>query len=215
MNPDAKNRNNRATKHFGLYDRFIVVLRWGLSAIALGLAITLLIWPNIQTSEVSFTLSQEDVASGDGTVRMINPRYVGTDDKNRPFVIEASSGIQDSPDDPRVRLNDISAIMDIDDETGLRIFSATGIYLIDQEVLELGGGVEMATTDGYQFRAVDARYNMVEKRAMSKSSITGSGPVGVFEADSFEILVDQRLAIFEGHVRMVINPRLSDIENEK
>ena len=189
------------------YGYFVGFMRWGLSLIAAGLAVAVVLWPAINETEVSFTLSHEDVASRDDQIHMVRPQYEGVDTKNRPFVIRAESGLQDSPDDPRIFLEGVSAEFQLDPETTLTATSGSGTFYVEQDRLELGGDVVLTTNEGHRFTAGNVAFDLQSKIATSQDPLMGTGPYGQFQSDSFEVRVDERLAIFKGSVQMNLNPR--------
>jgi lipopolysaccharide export system protein LptC len=188
------------------YDIYVRWMRLILSVVSLGLAATLLLWPVLQTSEVSFVLSYEDISPGDDQIRMTNPRYVGTDSRDRRYTVSARSGVQPSPDEPRILLQGIVARLDLAGERAVEARSSRGFFETEANRLALQGDVRLVTTDGYRVKAGDTIFDMNNALANSALAVSGSGPVGVFEADSFEIRVDERVAIFNGRVRVRIDP---------
>ena len=188
------------------YDRYVLAMRLFLTVLAATLLAILGLWPAFQDDEVSFTLSYEDVAASDDQIRMINPRYVGKDAFDRVFTIAAASGLQDSPDDPRIRLEKISASLDLEENVQMMATSRSGTYFVDQGYLELGGDVVLETTDGYRFTGGTARFDLTRHTASSEQEIAGYGPLGHFQAGSFQIQIDEKRVIFEGGVRMQLDP---------
>jgi lipopolysaccharide export system protein LptC len=188
------------------YDGYVKFMRVGLTVIAVSLALLIVLWPTINEEEVSFTLSYEDINSSDDQIRMVNPRYVGTDLADRKFIVEAEEGIQENPDDPRIRLTRIKAEMDLDDGVKFDASSETGIYLLKENILQLAGKVKMQTTDGYRFEGSQAVFDLNTKIATSDKPIQGIGPIGSFMAQGFEVQVDKKIAIFKNGVKMRIYP---------
>jgi lipopolysaccharide export system protein LptC len=189
-----------------IYDRYVLSMRIFLTVLALALVAALGLWPAFNDEEVSFTLSYEDVAASDDQIRMVNPRYVGKDAFGRVFTITAASGLQDTPDDPRIRLEKISASLDLKDNVKVLATSRSGTYFVDQSYLELGGDVVLETTDGYRFTGGTARFDLSKHTASSEQEISGYGPLGRFRAGRFEIQVDEKSMIFEGGIRMQLDP---------
>ncbi len=203
----ARNQVSAMLRSGSLYDRYVLGMRIFLTLVAAGIAVLLGIWPALNEREVSFTLSYEDVAESDDQIRMINPRFVGKDRLDRVFTVSASSGLQDTPDDPRVRLENISASLDLGDGVRIVATSKSGTYFVDQNLLELGGDVVLETTDGYRFTASKARFDLEKNIASSRDALGGYGPLGRFLSAHFEIRVDEKIAIFEGGIRMRLDPK--------
>ena len=188
------------------YDAFVRWMRRILPLAALLVVLVIIFLPSLQSGEVSFTLSQTDVATVGDQIRMVKPNYRGTDSLGRFFEISADSGVQVSPDDPRIELTGITAQMELDEATEARMWSESGSYIPDDDTLRLDGDVLIETTDGNRFTAQQAAFDMTTKIARSDASVVGVGPLGTFIAQNFEIHVDEALAIFEGGVRMRVDP---------
>ena len=189
------------------YDHLVAWSRRGFALTALGLAIFVVLWPTLQDEEVSFTLSYEDTTTTTDQIRMEDLHYVGTDLGDRRFEISADKGVQSSPEAPSIRLEGIRASLDMADDRQAEIRSGGGTFYVEENLLEMDGGVVMTTSDGYRFTAGAARFNLDSYKADSDEQISGQGPLGSFKADSFEIRVDERLVIFEGHIQMRLYPK--------
>lgn len=198
---------SKKTSNKLFYDHLVAWTRRGFALIAAGLSVFVVLWPTLREEEVSFTLSYEDTTTTTDQIRMKDLLYVGTDIGDRRFEIAADTGIQSSPDAPTIRLEGIRASLDMADDRQAEIRSGGGTFYVEENLLEMDGGVVMTTTDGYRFTAGAARFNLDSYRADSDEQISGSGPLGSFKADSFEIRVDERLVIFEGRVQMRLYPR--------
>ena len=118
MNAARNTANPVRPALYGTWDKFIKAMQITLPITAVILGTVTMLWPFLNDNEVSFTLSTDDVAEGNSSVRMTNMRYVGTDAVNRLFEVEAASGFQDHPSAPRIKLSDIRASMKLD-EAGL------------------------------------------------------------------------------------------------
>lgn len=186
--------------------KFVAVMKYALPASALLLAVTIMLWPIVQETEAAFTLSREDVVISEDKVRIENARYVGADAIDRLFTIAANSAIQDAPDAPLVELTGIQASIELDTANKAFLYSDKGMYMPQDNMLKMEGAVLIQTSDGNRFEARSAEFDLAKKIAVSKEALSGEGPHGAFSASSFEIHVDQSLGIFEGGVRMRIDP---------
>jgi len=190
-----------------LWDAFIRLMRVFLPAAALILGTITVLWPYIEDKEVSFTLSTDDVAKGDSSIRMTRMRYVGTDAVDRLFHIEAASGLQDSPSAPRITLQDIRAEMAIDNTGPATVTARTGIYRVDDATLSLVGGVQMITGNGYALDMAGAEVNLREHTAVGQGAITGRSKLGTLAASQVSIDADEEEGVFEGGVKLRIVPQ--------
>ncbi len=188
------------------FDKFVRWSRILFSAFSIFLAFGLILWPYLKNDEVAFTLSYEEVFATNDMIKMINPTYKGTDALDRLFTVSAESGMQLNPGDMIIELENLFAELDLDAGAGVMAKSAKGTFNFDKNKLELGGDVRIETTDGYEFSASNALFDMENGIVESHENFKGIGPLGTFEAQNFKIVVDERRAIFEGSVIMNIDP---------
>jgi len=190
-----------------LWDRFIGVMRLFLPIGAFVLAVITMLWPYLDNREVAFTLSTDDVAKGESSIKMTNMHVVGTDAKNRKFHVQASSGLQDTPSAPRIKLSDIRAEMVIEAAGLATVEARTGIYRVDQSTLSLVGGVQLLTGNGYALDMSGAEIDLKNHIAKGQGSITGRSRLGSLAASRVVIYADEELGIFEDGVKLRIVPK--------
>ncbi len=193
------------------WDGFVATMRITLPILAFIVGSITISWPFLNETEVSFTLSQEDVARGEDKVRMQNLRYVGTDAVDRLFKVEAKSGMQENSNAPRIRLETIRAQMALakdakSDEMPAFIEANTGIYRIKEATLSLIGGVHMESGDGYIIDMAGAEIDMRKRVAVGQGSIVGVSPLGKLSAERLTLDINSSIGLFEGSVKIHIKP---------
>ncbi|WP_262692331.1 hypothetical protein [Kordiimonas aestuarii] len=197
------------------WDRFILFMRALLPVLAVIVGGTTILWPFLNEKEVSFTLSQDDVAKSDGIIHMTNPRYVGTDSGNRLFSVEAGSGQQEDVKSPRIRLSDIRAQMELQPGNPAYVHARTGIYRMKESTLSLVGGVSVRSAAGYELEMDGAEIDLKAHRAEGQGNVRGASELGRLEAGKMEILVDTQEGIFEGGVKLYLIPRRPKTDGPK
>ncbi|WND03728.1 hypothetical protein QGN29_04975 [Temperatibacter marinus] len=191
------------------WDKFVYLMRRFLPVSAFIAALVTIGWPLLNENEVSFTLSTDDVLRGDDTVHMKSLRYRGTDAIDRLFTITAGSGLQKDPNAPTVRLTDIMASIQLK-EAGLALVTArTGVYHRPDAILQLAGGVNLETGNGYSLEVAGAEIRLKERLTLGQGTVKGATPLGTLSADRFKVDVDQSAAVFEGRVSLKIIPKKS------
>lgn len=191
----------------GHWDSFIKAMQVILPVTALILGAITMLWPFLNDQEVSFTLSTDDVAKGDSSVRMTNMQYVGTDAIDRLFTVKAASGFQDNPNAPRIRLSDIQAEMLLEGAGPATVSARTGIYRAEESTLSLVGGVHLVTGNGYTLDMAGAEVDLKSHVATGQGTVKGVAKLGTLEAGRVRILVDDEEGIFDGGVRLHITPK--------
>lgn len=188
------------------WDMFIRAMQIVLPVFAIVLGVLTAGWPFLNDTEVSFTLSKDDVAKSDDVVRMTNMNYVGTDQKDRLFRIYAADGEQDTPTAPRVRLTDIHAEMELTPGNTAVVDARTGIYRVQDASLSLVGGVVLNTANGYSLNMDGAEIDLRERLAVGQGNISGAADLGTLKATKVTLKVEEREALFEGGVTLHIKP---------
>lgn len=198
----------RETRHGGIeWDGFIRLMQIFLPISALILGTVTIGWPFLNDTEVSFTLSKDDVARSDGVIRMTNMNYVGTDAKDRLFRIHAEAGEQDNPSAPRVRLTDIHAEMELDANQQAKVDARTGIYRVRDNSLSLVGGVALETGNGYFLEMAGAEIDLKARSATGQGDIIGRADLGTLKAARMSLNVREKEAVFDGGVSLHIVPK--------
>jgi lipopolysaccharide export system protein LptC len=90
---------------------------------------------------------------------------------------------------------------------GVHLLAASGIYDRASEDVELAGGIEVTTSDGYRFETPSAMVNLERGRVVGRQPIEGSGPSGTIAAKRFEFRDGGEVLRFNGRVRVTLNPR--------
>lgn len=196
-----------ATNGSGHWDGFIRVMQIFLPLGALILGVITVGWPFLNDAEVSFTLSKDDVAASDGVIRMTNMNYVGTDAKDRLFRVHASTGEQDNPSAPRIRLSDIKAEMELNEGQQAKVNARRGTYRTDSNSLSLVGGVNLETGNGYFLEMAGAEIDLRTRTATGQGNVTGRAELGTLKAARMSLNVRDKEAIFDGGVSLHIVPK--------
>lgn len=189
------------------WDGFIRFMQIFLPVSAAILGIITVGWPFLNDTEVSFTLSKDDVARSDGVIRMTNMNYVGTDARDRLFRIHATTGEQDNPNAPRVRLADIHAEMELNEGQTATVDARRGIYRTQDNSLSLVGGVNLETGNGYFLEMAGAEIDLRTRTATGQGDVKGRADLGTLEAARMSLNVSDKEAVFDGGVSLHIKPK--------
>lgn len=191
----------------GQWDRFVLFMRLAMPGLAVVLIAVTLLWPLLNDTEVSFTLSQEKVAKSDDQILMQNLVYVGTLNADRVFRLEAAEGRQNSPTTPRIALTDIRARMDIEDGVEAHVSAGQGVFHTQDDVLRVAETVTIETSNGYSLTMTGADVHLKEQRAVGYGPVNGTTPMGRLSAGRVEIIVKEAEGVFDGGVTLHIVPR--------
>jgi hypothetical protein len=78
--------------------------------------------------------------------------------------------------------------------------------------VDLSGGVELTTSDGYRFETPSVFLNLDGGQALGSEPIAGAGPSGTIAAERFEFEDGGERLRFMGRVRVTLHPR-SDVRS--
>ncbi|MEO1248855.1 MAG: LPS export ABC transporter periplasmic protein LptC [Pseudomonadota bacterium] len=196
----------RATaRHHGRgYSRLVGFLKILLPGVALVIVIVIGLWQNLFGGGQMAGLQQVSGAQiGD---RLIAPRFVGTDAKDRPFTLEATHADQLADNAAVVTFADPRGELLIDD--GFIDMSAErGRFDRVNEQLVLEGNVDIRRSDGATFETEQLHVDMPGERAWSTVTVHSSGSFGDIEAEGgIDILQSGQTVIFKGPARLLLSP---------
>ncbi|SOD92561.1 LPS export ABC transporter periplasmic protein LptC [Caenispirillum bisanense] len=182
---DGAPRPRRGQRHGSGYSRFVRLMKVGLMGIAVLLVVLVAIWPQLQTVEEEFRVKFASLkgASVD-QIEMINARYFGTDEKNRPYAVTAARAVE-LPED-RVQLDNPKADMTLEDGW-VMLNGDTGIYDKTGKTLLLTGNVNVFQDEGNEFHTSTATIDVEAGDATGDEPVQGAGSFGWFTGEGFEL----------------------------
>jgi len=191
----------------GPWSRFVGMMKLGLPAFALFIALLAMLWPDLSREPGGLPITVAEPRPGeDDSLRMSNPRYTGADDENRPYNVAAETAVIDKADRRKVNLFKLAADMTFEDDRWVSLTAATGTYQQERGELTLGGPIDVYSDEGYELHAHSAEVNLQSGIARSNQAVHGHGPIGAIEAASFRLDRRERRLEFGGGVRLVIHP---------
>ncbi len=189
------------------YGRFVGLAKWLLLAVAMLLVAVVLAWPGAFTNRGGFQLGFASLENVDGSLTMLNPRYTGTDDAGRPFVITAASAQQDELDQQRVTMHTLQADVTMTDGMWLSLSAESGLYDRTHQTLRLDGPIDIFSDRGYEFHGTGANVDLAAGIAVTDQPVQGHGPFGELRADRMTVKQRGQYLLFEGDVRTKLLPR--------
>ena len=182
--------------------RFIHVLRIALPTL-IGLILAALA---ATVAYNSFTAQPAHPASTNDPIRLVNPRFVGRDERGRPYVLIAATATRDAQDFQKVYLDKPALVLDDQGPDPLRITAAKGVYHEDTRKLEVSGGVRLAGATA-AFDAAESLFDTRTGELVGSGPIHGAGPLGEIQAKSYGVYDKGARMVFKGGVHTVLNPK--------
>lgn len=163
--------------------RIIRVLRYGLPAVAVVLALALLIWPHL-----TFKIGplEGTIELGSNRLVMRDLRYEGKDDRGRPFVVNAEKATETRSDPREVELEQLKAELKLSRGFVLAR-SNRGMYYEAEKRLDVWGNVQIFDPSGYEFRGRSATVNLRDSLVLADEPVEGQGPLGIIHGNAAAI----------------------------
>jgi len=137
---------------------------------------------------------------GEEPIRLVQPRFVGRDDKGRPYVLTADSAVRDRLDYQRVMLKKPNLVLDEGGPDEMRINGADGIFHEQNGKLELMNGVNLADAKN-AFQTTASLFDTKTGEVVGSAPIQGAGGLGEITAKSYGVYGKGDRMVFKGGVR--------------
>ncbi len=195
-NPRRQDSIQRWRRRAGVIRALRILLPGLIGLILIGLA-----------GSVAFnTLTAAHPAAGraDEPIRLVNPRFVGRDNRGRAFVLTAVTAMRDANEYSKVYLDKPALILDEDGPDPLRITGGAGVYHEDTRKLEVSGGVRLSGAQA-AFDTASSLFDTKTGELVGSGPIQGSGSLGDISAKSYGVYDKGDRMVFKGGVHTVLN----------
>jgi lipopolysaccharide export system protein LptC len=193
------------------YSLFVGVLKVVLPAFAAALVLLVVVWQQLvpETDRFRIGISRISLDQAEN-LSMMNARYDGVDEQNRPFSVTADLATQENADADIVDLALPKADITLEDGTWLVITAKTGRYRREAETVELNDDVVLFHDQGFEVRTDAATIFLREGAARGSAPVHGQGPSGMLASEGFHLIDRGKRIIFTGKSRMVLYPEAED-----
>lgn len=182
---------------------FITVTKWLLPLAAMGLLALIALWPEIDAATSKARLAMGRVSGELEGGKLIDARYNGVDEKERPYTITAATAWQIDPE--RVGLTMPKGDITLGNGSWLMLTSKEGTFLQHLNQLDLVNEVTLYRDDGTTMHTKSASIDLKAGAAAGSEPIHVEGPFGVLDAQGFTVM-DKGTAIdFPGPAHVVMN----------
>lgn len=191
----------------GRYTRFVQLMKLVLPSIAVIVAATVVILPQIQDRVEGFRLGLASINVTDTSgQKLINARYTGMDAKNQPFTVTADTAAPLDPQSNTIALDKPKADVTLENGTWIALSALGGIYSRPDQILELSGDVNLFHDAGYEFHTSIALVDLGKGAAYGDQAVAGQGPFGTVKSTGFQIFDKGARIIFTGKSTLVLYP---------
>ncbi len=197
------------------YSRFVAVAKVVLPLAALGLFATLFLLARQIDPSAALPYAEVDVEELAREARIGAPRFAGVTEDGTTVTVSAAAARPD-PDAPgRMTADDLSALFESPGGATLAARAKAGAVDDPANRAELSGGVEIATSTGWQLttEALDIRLDVTE--VVSPGPVRATGPAGTLAAGAMAYRQSPEdparyVVVFTEGVRLVYLPGVEE-----
>ncbi|WP_119460868.1 LPS export ABC transporter periplasmic protein LptC [Rhodospirillaceae bacterium SYSU D60014] len=202
--PGVPRRGPKRARTTG-YSRFVGLAKLLLVTLAAGLIVLLVVWSQLNIDEHRLRIGVTDFAPDElDSLNMVNPRFEGMDDDNRPFSITAEAASQADESGRIIKLAQPKADITLTDGAWIALTADVGRYSRDADMLELYGGVNLFHDRGFELQTSRAQVDLKEGVAFGNEQVRGQGPAGELVAEGFRVTDDGDRVFLTGQSRIVL-----------
>ena len=139
-------------------------------------------------------------------IQLVNPRFVGRDNKGRAFVLTAKTATRDPQDYQRVLLNTPALVLDEEGRNPMRISAMSDVYREEARMLSLEGGVKLNGAD-LNFTTASSIFNTATGELLGTGEIQGVGALGEIIAKSYGVYDKGDRLVFKGGVHTRVDSK--------
>lgn len=180
--------------------RLIAVLRRAFVAGAGASFAAVFVFMALYAVEGGFSAGQLSAAE---PLRMINPRFTGRSENGGPYQLSAEIAERAQGENQPVEL--ISPVYRT--EGGTIMLAPRGTYDELAETVVFDGEVLFSDQGGNRFTTPNMVVDLQAGTLTGRGGLTGAGPLGVLQADSYELRQQDRALVLHGNVRGQIPDR--------
>ena len=195
-------------KNTSKYSHFVGVMRYVLPLIAIILISLIVIWPIMSGTEEGFRITYSEISEVDGSLKMVNARYMDTDERNQPFTVSASEASQHEANSTTIILQNITADIfnGAEKRNWYALTAKSGTYERNKKLLDLKGKVTLFPDVGHELVTESAHIDLGKGIAVGNEPIEGQSPFGLLNAGSFRLIEKGQTTFFGNRVKLVIFP---------
>jgi lipopolysaccharide export system protein LptC len=187
------------------YSRLIGMAKVVLPGTGLAILAVALLWQDIVPQAITKRIGPAIGLEALRRHEMSAPKFVGTDDKSRPYQVEAKSARLAHAKSDTVILEQPKASVTLESGNWVAVTSRDGEFNQKTRVISLVGDVYMFHDSNYTFRTERATIDTDKKRAWGNRPVVATGPKGTIESKGFRIEDKGATIIFTGKTKVVLH----------
>jgi len=205
LNPPAHPQPRDRRRRVRDYSRFVTAMKFVLPLLAAGLIALLAFWSQIRIEEGRFRIGSASIAPTNiDRLSMVNPRFQGVDDQNRPFTVTAAEASQVKGNDDLIDLVHPQADITLANGNWMAVSADSGRYQRSTRQLRLDGKVSLFQDRGYELHVESIAVDFAAGSAVSDSAVMGQGPAGELSGEGLRIVDKGAVIELTGKSRVLL-----------
>ncbi|MBV9551220.1 MAG: LPS export ABC transporter periplasmic protein LptC [Alphaproteobacteria bacterium] len=185
------------------HSRRVALLKMALPAVGVTLLLMVVAWPRLAPLFDRLRFAAIDLREA-RELRMMKPRYAGTDRDGRPFIVTAAIGRQVPQRDDVMALDEPRADLKTHSGAAVVVTADSGVYQPQTQFLDAFGHVTLTHENGTQIVTSSARLDVANNAADGREHVEGHGPNGDIAAQGFRVVDKGAVMFFTGPANMVL-----------
>ncbi len=178
--------------------------KWLFPILGVGLLVGIAVWPELDRMEDRARVSFRRVIQAQpDAVRLVEPRYQGLDEQNRPFTVTADVAAQTESADI-VDLTLPRADILLTDGSWVLLESREGRFDKAHNRLDLTGDVTLWQDGGNLLVTEAAEVLLQDGAASGDRPVAAQGPFGTLVSEGFRLTERGQVVVFTGRARAVL-----------
>lgn len=202
--PPSRRRRAPTAQELARRRLAVAVAKRVLPLAALGLLATVALWPEFESAAERGRIAFRQTAQvRPDALHIVNPRYQGVDEQNRPYSVTAANAVQTATEEI-VALRVPRADLLLADGGWVYLEAREGLYDKTRSTLDLTGAVTVHHDDGTQFVTARAALDLAAGGAAGDAPVAAQGPFGTLTAEGFRLRDRGQVVLFTGNARVVL-----------
>jgi lipopolysaccharide export system protein LptC len=200
------------------YSRLLGLAKIVLPGTGLAILAVALLWQDIMPQAVSGRALPQLGLEALRRHEMSAPKFVGADEKNRPYQVEAKSARLAHAKSDTVILEQPKANITLESGNWVAVTSRDGEFNQKTRIITLTGDVQVFHDANYTFKTERATFDTAKNRAWGDRPVFATGPKGTIESTGFRIEDKGQTIIFVGKTKVLLhldNQDMRDLTGEK
>ena len=188
------------------HSRLVRRLKLVLPAVAAILVTVLIAWPQLQDPARDPATLRVHADEG-SNLSIRNPRYVGSDPKDRPFTVTADTTRRSGANPDQMEMEKPRADITLTNGAWVALTADKGMFDRRANTLALSGDVQLFHDEGYQVRSDAVIVDLTRASAVGNHPVVAQGPAGVLSGAGFRVENDGNRIFVDGPSRLQFNPQ--------